>query len=229
MTGKTCRGGVMINILAVLMALEITAVGLLGGYLILTGRIDNKKVWLFSEVYDGRLTSETLAMADKWTQYQQEEAARKAAIPAGAAAPEKLAATVSERQTAQIANQLQMQEITALKKELEAQLQQLRRQREEIQQQQEALELARRKAAEGQDESFQEMLRIMSRMKPPEMKELLVRMDEDTVVKVLTEMDARAAAKVLGEFRTPEEVETKRRYLELINAGGAEQSPVDTR
>ena len=219
MTARSHRGGTLVNILALLMALEITALGLFGGFLILTGRLNETKLWLLGEVYEGRLDGETLAMAQQWQQYQDQEAARKAAIPAGASAPVKLAAGTVEQQSAQLMNQWQLQEIQALKSELEQQIQQLRQARADLEQQQKKLEEQRRSGSQDKEASFQEMLQIVSRMKPPATKEVLLQMEMETVVRILREMDARAAAKVLAEFRSPEEVELKRRYLEMIKAG----------
>ena len=154
---RTHHGGALVNVLALLMALEITALGLLAGYLILTGRIDDGKVWLFSEVYDGRLTAETLAMAEQWNEHQAQEAARKAAIPAGAAAPVKLAGDVAQQQTSQLANEWQLQEIRALKSDLELQVQQLRQQREALEKQQKKIDEQLKGGSPTEEASFQEI------------------------------------------------------------------------
>ncbi len=224
MRRNIARGGTLVNILALLMALEITALGIFAGYLILSNRIDERKAWLFSQVYEGGITAETLAMADSWQQHKAEEEARRASTPAGAAAPVKLAADVRQQQTAQLDNQWQLQEIKALKRDVEQRLQELRQQREQLEKEQAKLQEQRGAGAPSDEASFRDMLGIMARMKPPALKEVLVQMKDETVVRVLKEMDGRASAKVLAEFRTPDEVEMKRRYLEMIRQGVGESS-----
>jgi len=45
---KSCRGRVLVNILATLLLLEIAAIAALAGYLILTRQVTEDRMWLSS-------------------------------------------------------------------------------------------------------------------------------------------------------------------------------------
>jgi len=63
------------------------------------------------------------------------------------------------------------------------------------------------------------MARILDNMKPAELIRMLLALDDGTVVDFLRNYDPRKAGKLYTEFQTPQELETYRRWMEMLKSG----------
>jgi len=98
---------------------------------------------------------------------------------------------------------------------------------QELEQKRQTLEALEKRVDEKQrqlqtasgNEAFQKMARILDSMKPAELKRMLLGLDDGTVVDFLRNYDPRKAGKLYTEFQTPQELETYRRWMEMLKSG----------
>jgi flagellar motility protein MotE (MotC chaperone) len=208
------------TVLAILMALEIAASAALAGYYILTGKVTAEQARLVYKVYQGEVKEQALENAQKWTREQEENARKTETVVAGADAQTKLAASSEQIEVARLAMDRQYKELQDRQAMADRKLQDIEQKRKGLEEIEKRIDDKVAKEKEGTDQqSFQKMLAIMKGMKPPQLKEILVQMDDAATVEVLKGLEARASAKVLAEFKTPQELERKRRYLDMIRTG----------
>ena len=227
---KSHRGGVVVNILATLLLLEIAAVAALAGYLILTRQVTEEKTWLAHKVFKGELTNETVDDAEQWHQHLQEEALKEKTKVSGPPAAEKLAITQMEAEAKWLGLQWQFKRLQDRESLLGHKMNQLEQERKGLKDMEKALDDKIRLAqtASG-SENFQKMARILSNMKPPELKMILLQLDDDTVVDFLKTLDPRKASKLMGEFTTQQEMEKRRRWLDMLRTGPGQVAPTTAR
>lgn len=214
------RGDILTTILAILMLLEITALAAGAGYLVLTGKVTDEQVRLVWKTFQGEVREDDLKDAEAWRKHEAEQKRAEEMKTSGASADTKLTATELEARAMLVG-------LEAEKKAVEDRLQLERLRLEEIEQRKQELQniekridekLVAIEAGSGKA-SFQDMVGIVKAMKAPEIKDYLVAQDPETVSRILTAIGSRLAAKVLKEFRTPQEKELVRLYLDTIRSG----------
>ncbi|NIA20594.1 MAG: hypothetical protein GWP05_01200 [Anaerolineaceae bacterium] len=217
---KRHPAGVAVNILATLLLLEIAAVAALAGYLILTERVTEDKVRLARQVFDGEVTDATIAEAGQWHQHLQEVALREKSEISASAAVEKLAMTRMEAEAKWLGLQWQLKRLQDREALLQRKMDQLEQKRKSIEEIERRIdEKTKRMETASGSENFQKMARILSNMKPPELKKILEQLDDGTVVAFLKMLEPRKASKLMAEFKTQQEMETRRRWLEMLRTG----------
>jgi flagellar motility protein MotE (MotC chaperone) len=214
------RGSVVVNILAILMMLEIAAVAGLAAYLLLSGALTGDQVRLMNMVFNGQINDDTLKNSEQWQTHVAEEERKKQDTLSGGSAREKLAKAgiQDEAQELYLARQVtdighQQSLIQSMLKELESKRQQLDDREKQFN------ERVAAQAASGGQQSFKEMIGIIAKLEPTEIKEVLLGWDDSQVVAVLRALPQRVTAGVLGELRTPQEVQRKKMWLAKIGSG----------
>ncbi|HOI56040.1 MAG TPA: hypothetical protein PLP01_12380 [Phycisphaerae bacterium] len=214
------HGGAVINILATLMMLEIAAAAAFAGYVILTQRISRDQLWLARKVYQGDVTSETLAEAERWRDHLVQQAAREKEAVSGDAADRKLLVTQMQTEASRLGLQWQLDQLKTREDLLAVKMQELEQKRQTLEALEKRVDEKQRQlqTASG-NEAFQKMARILDSMKPAELKRMLLGLDDGTVVDFLRNYDPRKAGKLYTEFQTPQELETYRRWMEMLKSG----------
>ncbi len=217
---KSCRGRVVVNILATLLLLEIAAIAALAGYLILTKQDTEDKVWLAHKVLTGEVTNETISDAKLWRQQLREEALKEKTKISGPPAAEKLAVTQMEDEARWLGLRWQLKRLQDREFLLGHKMNQLEQRRKGLQDMAKRIDdkIKQAQSTSG-SENFQKMARILSNMKPPELKKILMQLDDGTVVEFLKTLDPRKAGKLMAEFKTQQEIEIRRRWLEMLRTG----------
>jgi flagellar motility protein MotE (MotC chaperone) len=220
------RGDLVTSLLAVLMLLEIAGLAGLAGYLIFTGKVTPEQVRLAYKAYRKEITQQTFEDAEAWRKHLADEARRKARQPSGADARRKLAAAAVEAEAMRLGLQRLLKEAQDRDKLVQLRIEELDQKHRGLDDKEQRIDAKiAAHAAGGGQESFMKMVAIMKAMKPKALKDILVQMDEGTVVDVLRTLGARQAAKVLAEFKSPAELDLKRRYLDVIRAGDVATAP----
>ncbi|MBN2583403.1 MAG: hypothetical protein JXL80_10060 [Planctomycetes bacterium] len=214
------RGGVVINILATLMMLEIAGLAALGGYVILTKRINRDQLWMARKVYEGEITVQTLGEAEQWREHLAQEAIKEQEKVSGNAATEKLVMTQMQSEASRLGLQWQFDQLKSREELLTLKMQELEQKRKGLEETEKRIDEKQRmlQNAAG-SEAFQKMARILENMKPAELKRMLLGLDDGTVVDFLRNYDPRKASKLYTEFKTPQELETYRRWMEMLRTG----------
>jgi flagellar motility protein MotE (MotC chaperone) len=214
------RTDLVTNILAFLMLLEIALLAGWGGYAVLAGKVSKEQLRLFYKVYERQINEQVEADAESWMKHQEEQQKAKASQVSGGDAETKIAATSQEAEAARLGIEREMKDLQDREKLVQAKLEEYERARKALEETEKRIDqkLVAEKAGTGQ-QSFQKMLGILAAMKPQQIKEILVKMDEPMVIEVLKALEARVAAKVLAEYKTPVEIEMKKRYLDAIGEG----------
>lgn len=217
---KSCPGRVVVNILATLLLLEIAAIAALAGYLILTKQATEDQMWLTHKVFKGELTNETISDAKLWHQHLQEVALKEKTKISGPPAAEKLAVTQMEAEAKWLGLQWQLKRLQDRESLLGHKMNQLEQGRKGLQDMAKRIDdkIKQAQTTSG-SENFQKMARILSNMKPAELKKILVQLDDGTAVEFLKTLDPRKASKLMVEFKTQQEMEVRRRWLEMLRTG----------
>jgi len=227
---KSHRGGVAVNILATLLLLETAVIAALAGYLILTKQVTEEKTWLAHKVFKGEVTNETVGDAERWHQHLQEEALKEKTKVSGPPAAEKLAMTQMEAEAKWLGLQWQFKRLQDRESLLGHKMDQLEQKRKGLKDTEKLIDdkIRRAQTASG-SENFQKMARILSNMKPPEVKKILLQLDDGTVVDFLKTLEPRKASKLMSEFKTQQEMEKRHRWLEMLRTGPGQAVPTTAR
>lgn len=214
------RGSIVVNVLATLMMLEIAAVAAFAAYLILTDTVTKDQIRMMYMAYNDEITDQTVADAEKWRTHKVEEEQKKQEIISGGDAREKLAAASIQAEAEGLYLARQLKETEDQRNVVQSLLKELERNRELLAAQEKRIdEKIAAQASSGGQESFLEMASIMAKLKSSEIKDVLTGWDDQKAVAVLRALPARVTAKVLGEFKTPQEIQLKQRWLDMIGSG----------
>lgn len=229
-TRGTTSGRILVNVLAILLLLEIGTLAGLAGYLILTDKVDAEDVRLAARIYNDEITDETVEAAEKWAEHERQQRLKEQMAVSGDDARGKLAATGIEAEAERLGLLRRFKALQDREKLLQVKLDEYEQKRKSL------AEIERRidarlagEQTDNRDERFSQMVGLMNQMKAPELKQVLIRMDDTTVVEILRSLEKRKAAKVLSEYTTEAELEMKRRYMDMMRTGEADEVATSSR
>lgn len=211
----------LLNVIILTLALNFLAVAGGVAYLAQTGRLDHSKVMQVKDLLfpppEPTVELATTQPVDQATTQPFFKLEELLARKTGHTARE----TVDFLQETFDAQMVQLdrrrRELDDLQRQIELAKQQLASDREQLDKGRMDLEAQRQQAARlASDEGFQDSLTLYESLPGKQVKTIFMGLDEDVVVQYLQSMSPSAAKKILKEFKTPDEIERAKHYMEKM-------------